>query len=269
MNNQTALKLCTLNTTFYRRHAASFSQTRKAPWKGWQRCLESIADFGELPASLMVFDLACGNLRFEAFLSSALPETALTFYTVDNCAELVAEMAELDPLVPPVLNHRAPAAPVFNHQNLDVLDLVCRGIDVHGYFQAPPCDLAVAFGFLHHVPTAEYREKVLLALVEQARPGGCVMASFWQFAQEKGGAAQALDTHLRALAELELPPLDAGDYLLGWQARAGAYRYCHSFTDAEIDRLVDRLQDTAELVARFKADGRTGALNTYLVLQVH
>jgi SAM-dependent methyltransferase len=220
------------------------------------------------PASLTVFDLACGNLRFEAFLSAALPETALTFYTVDNCTELVSEKAERG-FLPATARSDAAATAVLKHQDLDVLDLVCRGVDVHGHFQAPPCDLAVAFGFLHHVPTVEYREKVLLSLVEQARPGGCVLVSFWQFAQEKGLAEKALATHGRALAELQLPPLDAGDYLLGWQDSTGAYRYCHSFTDAEVDHLIDGLAGKARLVARFKADGRTDALNSYLVLQVN
>lgn len=59
-----------------------------------------------------------------------------------------------------------------------------------------------------------------------------------------------------------------GDYLLGWRNTPGAYRYCHSFSDEEIDSLVASVADKAQCVARFRADGRTGNLNEYLVLQV-
>ena len=71
-----------------------------------------------------------------------------------------------------------------------------------------------------------------------------------------------------ALAELGLPPLDAGDRLLGWRDEPGAYRYCHSFTDGEIDALAASVGHAVTEVARFRADGRDGALNSYLVLQV-
>lgn len=59
-----------------------------------------------------------------------------------------------------------------------------------------------------------------------------------------------------------------GDYLLGWRNLPGVYRYCHSFSDEEIDSLVTLVADKAKCVARFRADGRTGGLNEYLVLQV-
>lgn len=59
-----------------------------------------------------------------------------------------------------------------------------------------------------------------------------------------------------------------GDYLLGWRNLPGVYRYCHSFSDEEIDSLATLVADRAKCVARFRADGRTGSLNEYLVLQV-
>ena len=65
---------------------------------------------------------------------------------------------------------------------------------------------------------------------------------------------------------LQADCLEAGDFVLGWQDRPGAYRYCHHFSAAEIDRLVDAVPE-ARLVARFGADGRTGTLNEYLVLR--
>ena len=128
-------------------------------------------------------------------------------------------------------------------------------------------DLAVCFGFFHHVPTTAARETLLRALVRGVRPGGIVVVSLWQFANSPELARRARETDARARAELGLPPLDEGDYLLGWQNKPGAYRYCHSFTRREADGLASSVAGEAELVARFEADGRTGNLNAYLVLR--
>ena len=100
------------------------------------------------------------------------------------------------------------------------------------------------------------------------RPGGFVIVSLWRFLENPPLARKAEATHEHALAELGLPPLDAGDRLLGWRDEPGAYRYCHSFTDGEIDALAASVGHAATEVARFRADGRDGALNSYLVLQV-
>ena len=131
----------------------------------------------------------------------------------------------------------------------------------------PLADLAVCFGFFHHVPTMPAREELLRALVSGVRPGGAIIVSLWQFANSPDLARRARETDARARAELGLPQLDAGDYLLGWQNKPGAYRYCHSFTRQEADALVASVEGEAEPVARFEADGRTGNLNAYLVLR--
>lgn len=62
-----------------------------------------------------------------------------------------------------------------------------------------------------------------------------------------------------------MPP---NDYLLGWQDTQGLYRYCHHFDEPEIERLLAAVADSAELVSRFEADGKTGNLNEYVVLRV-
>jgi SAM-dependent methyltransferase len=294
MNLETVTKLCTLNNTFYRNNSASFSETRRSAWPGWTRCLEVLERAWEDDClserrtdnkrKLSVFDLACGNLRFEDFLTSALPETALTFHAVDNC----------DSLVPPM--------PGTTYQSLDILDALQNSPCLNDRLTAPLCDLTVSFGFLHHVPLREYREKVLASLVRQTRPGGFVVVSLWQFLNDETLAKRAQATHERALKELGLPALDDDDYLLGWKNLPGAYRYCHHFSEPEIDRLIESVAPKAtriptlstsatalaptplapsaatstaasaspstSLIARFTSDGRTANLNTYLILKV-
>ena len=205
---------------------------------------------------LAVFDLACGNLRFERFLlgetnaGTWVPEQRFRFYTVDNNASLL------------------PVEPATTHQNLDVMEVLLREGRLTGAFTAPACDLAVCFGFLHHVPLPEWRLEVLRGLLSQTTSGGVMVVSLWQFLKDGGLALRAEASHRQALCELSLPNLGEGDYLLGWQEAAGAYRYCHSFSDAEVKWLAASVEGRAELVADYQSDGRTGDLNRYLIWRV-
>lgn len=256
MNTETAEILCKINNDFYRNHCASFSATRRLPWSGWGSCLDILKDACSDGCCLdgcqdfLVFDLACGNLRFETFLNSALPEAAITFYAVDNCDALVSQV------------------PSVNYQSLDILDVLQNGLCINDRLAAPVCDLSVSFGFMHHVPRQEYREEILSSLVRQTRSGGYVIVSLWQFLNNKDMGDKARVVHERALGELGLQTLDDNDYLLGWKNIPGAYRYCHSFSEPEIDQLIESVAGKAAVVSRFVSDGRTDNLNTYLVLRV-
>ena len=98
MNRETVRALCQLNTEFYERNAASFSQTRTAPWEGWRRCMaacgfdgldEALGPSMDTQIADSVLDIACGNLRFEAFLANTYPHVDWSFFAVDNCEPLV------------------------------------------------------------------------------------------------------------------------------------------------------------------------------------
>jgi hypothetical protein len=121
---------------------------------------------------------------------------------------------------------------------------------------------------MHHVPLRKYREAILQSLIDQTRPGGYVVVSFWQFLDNRALSDKARITHECALAKLGLAQLDKNDCLLGWQDLAHTYRYCHSFTESEIDHLVGSIGPQASQIARFSSDGRTENLNTYVILKV-
>ena len=106
------------------------------------------------------------------------------------------------------------------------------------------------------------------ALIDKTRSGGFVFVSFWQFLNSAKLAEKAEVTTHQALKELGNMELNAGDYLLGWQHEQHTYRYCHSFTGKEIDKLVKSALPRARLADRFQADGKSGNLNSYAVLQV-
>ena len=259
MDEGLALRLCALTGEFYRANAESFSQTRQSPWQGWVRLLEVMGAHAAGHELLRVLDVACGNLRFERYLADALPDRMLSGYAVDNCEPLVeaGERSEFGPL----------SRMAF--QNLDAIERLSAGC-LRESLEAPDasCDLAVSFGFMHHVPLERWRVGLLRALVAKVRPGGFVAVSFWRFLNSDKLARKAQETTSCARVELELPELPPNDYLLGWQDTQGLYRYCHHFDEREIERLLAAVADSAELVSRFEADGKTGNLNEYVVLRV-
>lgn len=254
-----ALRLCALTGEFYRANAESFSQTRQSPWQGWVRLLEVMDARAAERELLCVLDLACGNLRFERYLADALPGRVLSGWAVDNCEPLVeaGERSEFGPLSR------------IAFQNLDVIERLSGG-RLRESLEAPDAsrDLAVSFGFMHHVPLECWRAELLRTLIAKVRPGGFVAVSFWRFLNSDKLAGKAKETTSRARAELGIPELPPNDYLLGWQDTQGLYRYCHHFDEPEIERLLAMMADSADLVSRFEADGRTGNLNEYVVLRV-
>ncbi|MDR1713469.1 MAG: class I SAM-dependent methyltransferase, partial [Coriobacteriales bacterium] len=228
MDTASARILARLNTAFYREQSVAFSASRQAPWAGWRRCLQETNNFGikavEKPQNcsstpFSVFDLACGNLRFEAFLQVELPLVDFNFHTLDNCDGLVASCGN--------------SANLASHQHLDVLAALFSGCSLSSQIMAPACDLSVAFGFMHHLPLPEQRAEVLHSLVQQTKPGGYIVASFWCFAADPAFLSKSQPSQDAAIGELGLKAgcLADGDYLLGWQGKAGVYRYCHSFND--------------------------------------
>lgn len=264
MELETARTLIALNTAFYRKNAQGFAATRSNPWPGWKRVVSLLKDSLEPGRAASILDLACGTMRFERFLAQALPDRRLSFYAVDNCAalatgdELPAHTTFYDADILGTLAGRLPnAREAASPSALDAL---------------PSCDLSCCFGFMHHVPGSELRTSVMRLLVEHTRPGGLIALSFWQFmndeklARKASQAEQAIREHPESL-KLAVNALEEGDHLLGWQ-ESGSFRYCHHFTEDEIDRLVAMLPTGAvRELSRYSNDGKSRKLNRYVVLQ--
>lgn len=258
MDRDFAAALVELNNDFYCKVCASFSATRQAPWPGWRRVFDMAAGEGAAGGSYRVLDLACGNMRFERFFQEAWDgrggKTPVEFYAVDACRDLACGAGDPD----------------LHFIEHDILASLMGGATAVP--PVPGCDLGVCFGFMHHVPTRELRLAVLRELTVSVRPGGLLAVSFWTFMNSDKLAAKTAEAESRAAVAppfdgFELGKLDPGDHLMGWQDRTDAYRYCHHFTDAEIDDLLASLGGSVQEVARFWADGRDGDLNRYVVLR--
>lgn len=268
---ETIRQLNALTSDFYAREAASFSATRQAPWHGWEEAWNTVAThdsalaapvhadsayegrFLSTTAPLAVLDLGCGNLRFERFLVERT-NTPLHIIALDNCPELTA------------LESGFPRRLTVDFQTLDLVESL---LDSTFADRLPhdECDLAVAFGLMHHLPTFTLRAQVLEGLLDSLRPGGFAIVSFWQFLNDPRLAAKAAATTAEGRAAHRLPPFQENDFLLGWQHAEGTYRFCHHTSEAEIDALLAAMLLSFREIARFSADGKQGNLNRYVVLR--
>ena len=251
----TAEQLTCITSEFYAQQAQSFSTTRQMPWQGWQRCLDAMPQLlsGEKPA---VLDIGCGNLRFARFLCDEAGIVPAKYFAVDNCKPLVES---------------GDAGAHVSELAFIELDVIKSLLDnrLSSRLTVPACDLVVAFGFLHHVPGAEKRLQLLRTLLEKTKPGGFVCVSFWQFMNSQKLAAKAQETTVQGLQVLgiDASELEEHDYLIGWQDKANTWRYCHHFSQKELDELLASFGFDVHVCAQFCADGKDNNLNRYVILQ--
>ena len=283
MNHETANILNQINACFYEENAASFSQTRNAPWEGWRRCVDACKLEPDTKAS--VLDVACGNLRFATFLAEEYPAIDWHFFAVDNCEPL----AHANPVIANSVNFTCEDIVTNILKNLPPFEPA----NTSELAQNAPFDIVASFGFMHHIPSFDLRIKFLKHALNYVRPNGHLIVSFWQFMNDESKREKIEQTHTEALKFYSLEvtendlerkaeglhdtaeprpvvmpdALDPGDYFLGWKNLSGQYRYCHHFTDEEIDRLIGQLSGYATPVDSFTADGKTGDQNRYVVLR--
>lgn len=253
MDIQLIEKLRLINNEFYADNTESFSETRKNPWLGWERCAEHIAkrDISALSQEnpFKVLDLAAGNLRFIKYLEDRFPDLAFDFYAIDNSDNLV------------------PAHKRVNYQSLDILHALIKEENLSEIVDAPSCEVTASFGFMHHIPTQDLRAKVMDLLVDRCLPSGLVFISFWQFLSNPLIRSKIEAPHAKAVEKYNLSGLEENDFILGWKANDNVFRYCHNFSQADIDELVAHVSHKTELIDTFKADGKTNEMNSYVVLR--
>lgn len=145
-------------------------------------------------------------------------------------------------------------------------------------------DLVVSFGFMHHIAGYELRRRFIEKLLKLTSPTGVCVLSLWRFAEDPRAREKAMRKTKENLSALKAgtlhgaeaftltqckkieDSLEEGDFLLSWQGQAGYGRYCHSFSDREIDTIVRDLPSSYRLLDRFCADGKNGCMNCYLIL---
>ncbi|MBQ9001993.1 MAG: class I SAM-dependent methyltransferase [Eggerthellaceae bacterium] len=243
MNDETIRLLIELNNVFYRDNHELFSNTRKGSWPGWTRVCNHLE--GDM-RRYRVLDVACGNLRFERYFRDRFPYADLSFDCIDSCPQLFQGIAGA------------------TLHEVDVLDRLMKNEPISP--DTDEYDLAVSFGFMHHIPTQKLRIRFLSSLVESLKPGGIAATSFWRFATDDKLAKRAAATTEQGVSELGVD-LEENDYLVGWDGKPGVYRYCHSFSLSELDEIMRSIKGLGTCIDRFDSDGRNGALNCYTVIR--
>lgn len=225
MDTETRLELQAMTAAFYETHAESFSDSRQSEWDSWDLVLSKVGNFER------VLDVGCGNGRFLRFLRNH-DVTVSNYLGIDTSASLLAEARNAFP------------DDDFIEQDID------KTLGVRDAF-----DLVVAFGLFHHLPGAKYRLWCMSDLAGLVNGGGHLVISFWQ--------PKLLSNFENKLAPNEHPGLEENDYLLGWNGDFSKVRYCHHFSDDEIDQLIEASGLT--VVDRFQGNGNDKS-NHYVVL---
>ncbi|MBW1687999.1 MAG: methyltransferase, partial [Deltaproteobacteria bacterium] len=237
-----------INRAFYREGAAEFSATRDHPWPGWTRLAELVAS-AKLPEPLEVLDVGCGNGRFGCFLAKQQPE--LRYLGLDASAELLE-----------IARSRGPIGSATELQQLDIVEQ-----DLDACLGERRFSLVALMGVLHHVPGAGRRRSLLRTLAGRLRPGGLLALTSWQFEAYQRFRARivAWEAHNRDAAKpIDPAQLEPGDHLLRW-GRGAQLRYCHFADEDETHALLAPLP--CQRLASYRADGREGNLNHYVVLR--
>ena len=107
-------------------------------------------------------------------------------------------------------------------------------------------DLVAILGVMHHLPK-ENRAEILKQAVKRLKPSGILFISFWEFNRFKKSKI--------------VKDLGKNDYVLDWHMGVKAKRFCHLYTNPEIDKLLKPLN--LEILDDYTAD----KFNRYLILK--
>jgi len=242
MDEITIKKLNKINLDFYNTTAKDFNESRQYFWQGWNSIIKYLDHFNKLK----LLDLGCGNARFFQFLIKNIPNKNINYVGVDNNNELLG-FAQED------FNNRV--GEINGTFKLQKIDIVTSLIKKKDFLIEKEFDLIVSFGVFHHIPSYELRLQLLEFMKSKITNEGLIIISLWQFMEfERFKKKIVSDTQQ-----------EANDFILDWKKGKEANRYCHFVDEAEQNKLIKKAN--LKLIESFRADGKGGNVNTYLVLK--
>ncbi len=224
----------------YSTYAKEFSNTRQAPWKGWERVVQLAASSLQQAA---ILDLGCGNGRFLKYLINNSKLIMNNYLGIDSSEELL-EIAKEE-----AASYTLQAA-CFKKVDLENLTWNQEIPDKY--------NLITAFGLMHHLQTFESRRNILKYSSELLEKEGLLAVTYWQFAK--------LPRYAKKLSPLIKGGRgDSNDYLMTFGDN-GAERFCHFCDDEEIKKLEEGLE--LERVEEYYSDGKENDQNLYIIYKI-
>ena len=215
------LEINELNSKFYSLHTESFDRSREFYWEGFDDTLELISENSK------VLDLGCGNARFYKFLEENELET--NYLGVDNNPNFIEKNKENYPKA-----------------KFECLDVITSLNQIQETFE-----VVVIFGVTHHIPSKEYRKVWFEKISKLVEKDGFLIVSFWNFDKDKEDKS----------FQPEFYNKEEGDYFLGWKKDFSEHRYCHIYSEEEINEVKEIFKEFSVVRDFNKEDNR------YLILQ--
>ena len=241
MNSTTIDKITLINQKFYSVNAVTFEKTRLRSWLGWNQLLPLI----EPNKSIRAVDIGCGNGRWLSFLhDKALP--------IESAVGIDLDLYMLDQA-----KRTFPDTNKFRFYQGDCV----RNLDgCKNHFG--DTNLITSFGLWHHIPSQQLRFDNLVTLLHCLVKGGILIINFWQFADNRYFVNKLIRPgEICDTLDLPLNEFEPGDYFLG-NKETDTIRYCHSYSDEEVNSIATQLGVRYQLV---KGEGND-QLNSYLLL---
>jgi tRNA (uracil-5-)-methyltransferase TRM9 len=252
MNKTLVRQLNHLNQQFYQQVATSFSESRSYYWQGWNKLVPYLQELAKNNHNkITVLDIGCGNGRFGSFVAEQLPDIKVKYIGVDNSPELL----EIAKQQQPTENATT------DFIKLDIIESLLAGNLVEKLTSSSP-HFITALGVLHHIPSFDLRQQFIIQLAETLSRPGYLAFTTWNFLDTKRFAKKIVDP---IQIDLDSKKLEKHDVILDWKRGQTAYRYCHYTDEEELKTLAKA--SLLEQVSQFKADSKSGKLNTYTILK--
>ncbi len=252
MNKTLINQLNRINKQFYKQVAASFSDSRSYYWQGWNKLVPYIQELAQnYHGQITVLDIGCGNGRFGSFLAEQLRDIKIKYIGIDNSKELL-KIAQSQTL----------------SQNIKLefveLDIVETLLDesLEKKLQSFSPHFITALGVLHHIPSFQLRQDFISQLASALPNLGYLAFTTWNFLDTKRFKKKIVEP-----SQIKIDPqkLEKHDVILDWKRGQTAHRYCHYTDQEELQKFIEASK--LELISQFKADSKSGKLNTYTILK--